>query len=64
MQKTEKEIQKYTWEHKYEFWDMVEEPNKPSFPEKNPWEYEPWELIYHQVISEYFQSASDLKTLT
>lgn len=63
MQKTEKEIQKYIWEHKDEFWDMVEEANKPSFPEKDPWEYEPWELIYHQVISDYFQSASYLKTL-
>lgn len=63
MGKSEKEIQKYIWEHRDEFSDMMVIGPKTSFPEKLPWEYEPWELIYQQIISEYFQSVEYLKGL-
>lgn len=58
--KTEKEIQKYIWEHKDEISDMLEIGSKPSLPDKKPWEYEPWELIYYHIISEYYQNAENL----
>lgn len=63
MQKSEKAIQQYIWEHKEEFWNMVEIGSIPLLPEKKAWEYEPWELIYYHIISEYFQNVEYLKGL-
>ena len=63
MNPSEKEIQTYIWEHRDEFWDMVEVKNAPPLPEKEPWEYEPWELIYGQLITEYFRNVEYLKGL-
>lgn len=63
MQKSEKAIQQYIWEHKEEFWNMVEIGSIPLLPEKKPWEYEPWELVYYQLIAEYFQNVEYLQGL-
>lgn len=63
MAKSEKDIQNYIWEHKEDFWDMVDVGNTPSFVDKKPWEYEPWELIYQQLISEYYKNVEYLRGL-
>ena len=60
MQRTEIDIQNYIWEHKDKLCDMLEIGKKPSLPDKKPWEYEPWELIYYHIIPEYYRNAENL----
>ena len=59
----ETEIQAYIWEHKEELFSMIEEPAFEADPNKLPWEYEPWELLYYQGIKEYEESYRSLEGL-
>lgn len=59
----ETEIQKYIWEHKEDLFSMIEIPKFDSEPNKMPWEYEPWELLYYQIIKEYEESYRSLERL-
>lgn len=63
MKFNETEIQAYIWEHKEELFSMIEEPAFEVDPNKSPWEYEPWELLYYQAIKEYREAYNSLKGL-
>lgn len=53
MEFKETEIQHYIWEHRGEFFKMIEQPKFEQAPNKRPWEFEPWELLYYKVLDEY-----------
>ena len=43
----ETEIQKYIWENREKLFSMIQMPSFDVDPNKMPWEYEPWELLYY-----------------
>lgn len=57
----ELEVQSYIWEHKTELFSMISPPEFEKDPNKNPWEYEPWELLFYQTMKEYEQSYKSLE---
>ncbi len=59
----EKEIQDYIWNHREELFSMIEPPSFDPKPIKMPEEYEPWELLYYQLIKEYKESYELLECL-
>lgn len=63
MKFTEKEIQNYIWEHKDNFWDMVQEPSFEVKPKKAPESFEPWELLYYKTLEDYKHYYESLQTL-
>lgn len=60
---SEKEIQEYIWNHREELFSMIEQPSFDPEPNKMPEEYEPWELLYYQLIKEYKESYELLDCL-
>ncbi len=60
---SESEIQKFIWEHSADLFSMIQEPYFEPDPQKQPWEYEPWELLYYQTLKEYQESYKSLKRL-
>lgn len=63
MKYKETEIQEYIWEHREDFSSMIEEPVFEEEPNKCPWEFEPWELLYYQTLKEYKLSYGSLEGL-
>lgn len=59
----EKEIQEYIWDHKEKFYSMIEKPVFESDPNKMPYEYEPWELLYYKTLKEYEENFKSLEGL-
>lgn len=53
MQFKETEIQEYIWNHRNELFRMIQKPVFEKDPNKKPWEYEPFELLYYQILKEY-----------
>lgn len=49
----ETEIQQYIWDHREDLFSMIQTPLFEKGPNKKPWEYEPWELLYNQTLKEY-----------
>lgn len=49
----ETEIQEYIWNHRDELFSMIQKPVFEKDPNKKPWEYEPFELLYYQILKEY-----------
>lgn len=60
---SEKEIQKYIWDRKEALFSMIEPPLFESEPIKMPDEYEPWELLYYQLLKEYKESYESLERM-
>lgn len=63
MQFKETEIQQYIWEHRDELFSMIQTPHFEKDPNKKPWEYEPWELLYYQALKEYEEYYNSLERL-
>ena len=63
MAKSEREIQDYIWENREHLCDFIPDVPPNSKSSKKPWEYEPWELLYEKIISEYYQELRYLKGL-
>lgn len=59
----ETEIQSYIWEHKDDLFSMIEKPTFEEDPNKKPWEYEPWELLYYQLLKEYKEAYELLEDI-
>ena len=59
----EPEIQKYIWEHRDDFFSLIEVPEFETDPNKAPSKYEPWELLYYRMLQEYEESYRSLKGL-
>lgn len=59
----ETEIQDYIWQHSEDLFDMIQTPRFEADPNKKPWEYEPWELLYYQTLKEYEESYKSLERL-
>ena len=61
MKFSEPEIQAYIWEHKEDLFSMIDIPTFEAEPNKKPWEYEPWELLYYQTLKDYRESYERLE---
>lgn len=61
MQFDEREVQKYIWEHSEDLFTMIDKPLFEADPNKKPWEYEPWELLYYKMLRDYEESYKSLE---
>lgn len=59
----EAEIQQYIWEHREDLFSMIQTPVFEKDPNKKPWEYEFWELLYYQTLKEYEEYYNSLERL-
>lgn len=59
----ETDVQTYIWEHRDELFSMIEKPVFETDPDKMPWEYEPWELLYYHALEEYKEHYEHLEDL-
>lgn len=59
----ETEIQQYIWNHREDLFSMIQPPLFEKDPNKKPWEYEPWELLYYQTLKEYEEYYNSLERL-
>ena len=59
----ESEMQKYIWDHREDLFDMIQPPSFEKDPNKKPWEYEPFELLYYQILKEYEEYYKSLARL-
>ena len=63
MQFKETEIQEYIWNHRDKLFSMIQTPVFEKDPNKKPWEYEPFELLYYQILKEYEEYYKSLARL-
>lgn len=63
MQFKETEIQEYIWNHRDKLFFMIQTPVFEKDPNKKPWEYEPFELLYYQILKEYEEYYKSLARL-
>lgn len=56
----ETEVLAYIWEHRQDLFGMIETPTFEKDPQKKPQEYEPWELLYYQILKEYENAYKSL----